>query len=53
MSRNLGALTLLDPSEPAWPVMGVLYLFYGKESRFIRALREYLKTRNAYVGWCV
>jgi hypothetical protein len=26
MSRNLGALTLLDPSGPAWPVMGVLYL---------------------------
>jgi hypothetical protein len=24
MSRNLGALTLLDPSAPAWPVMGVL-----------------------------
>jgi hypothetical protein len=29
MSRNLGALTLLDPSGPAWPVMGVLYLFIG------------------------
>jgi hypothetical protein len=28
MSRNLGALTLLDPSGPAWPVMGVLYLYY-------------------------
>jgi hypothetical protein len=27
MSRNLGALILLDPSGPAWPVMGVLYLF--------------------------
>jgi hypothetical protein len=27
MSRNLGALTLLDPSVPAWPVMGVLYLY--------------------------
>jgi hypothetical protein len=26
MSRNLGALTLLDPSGPAWLVMGVLYL---------------------------
>jgi hypothetical protein len=25
---NLGALTLLDPSGPAWPVMGVLYLLY-------------------------
>jgi hypothetical protein len=25
ISRNLGALTLLDPSGPAWPVMGVLY----------------------------
>jgi hypothetical protein len=30
MSRNLGALTLLDPSGPAWPVMGVLYLFYTR-----------------------
>jgi hypothetical protein len=27
ISRNLGALTLLDPSGPAWPVMGVLYLY--------------------------
>jgi hypothetical protein len=27
MSRNLGALTLLDPSGPAWPVTGVLYLY--------------------------
>jgi hypothetical protein len=27
MSRNLGALTLLDPSGPAWPVMGDLYLY--------------------------
>jgi hypothetical protein len=27
MPRNLGALTLLDPSGPAWPVMGVLYLY--------------------------
>jgi hypothetical protein len=28
MSRNLGALTLLDPSGPAWPVMRVLYIFF-------------------------
>jgi hypothetical protein len=27
MSRNLGALTLLDPSVSAWPVMGVLYMY--------------------------
>jgi hypothetical protein len=27
MSRNLGALILLDSSGPAWPVMGVLYLY--------------------------
>jgi hypothetical protein len=27
MSRNLGALTFLDHSGPAWPVMGVLYLY--------------------------
>jgi hypothetical protein len=26
MSRNLGALTLLDPSGPAWSVMGVLII---------------------------
>jgi hypothetical protein len=32
MSRNLGALTLLDPSGPAWPVMGVLYLYVGRTS---------------------
>jgi hypothetical protein len=28
MSRNLGALTFLDTSGPAWPVMGVLYLYF-------------------------
>jgi hypothetical protein len=27
MSINLGALTLLDPSGPAWSVIGVLYLY--------------------------
>ena len=27
LSRNLGALTLLDPSGPVWPVTGVLYLY--------------------------
>jgi hypothetical protein len=27
MSRNLGALTLVDPSWPAWPVMSDLYLY--------------------------
>jgi hypothetical protein len=27
MSRNLGALILLEPSGPAWPLMGVLYLY--------------------------
>jgi hypothetical protein len=27
-SRNLGALNNPDPSGPAWPVMGVLYLIY-------------------------
>jgi hypothetical protein len=27
MSRNLEALTLLDSFGPAWPVMGVLYLY--------------------------
>jgi hypothetical protein len=29
VSRNLGALTLLDPSGPAWPVMGVLFFIYN------------------------
>jgi hypothetical protein len=28
MSRNRGALTLLDPSGPAWPVMSVLFLYF-------------------------
>jgi hypothetical protein len=28
MSRNLGALTLLDPSGPAWPVMGVPFTLF-------------------------
>jgi hypothetical protein len=32
MSRNLGALTLLDPSGPAWPVMGVLLHKNGVKS---------------------
>ena len=27
LSRNLGALTLLDPSGPAWLVTGVLYFY--------------------------
>jgi hypothetical protein len=27
LSRNLGALISLDPSGPAWPVTGVLYLY--------------------------
>jgi hypothetical protein len=32
MSRNLGALTLLDPSGPALPVIGVLvqWTVFGK-----------------------
>ena len=33
LSRNLGALTLLDPSEPAWPVTGVLYLYLHLNER--------------------
>jgi hypothetical protein len=31
MSINLGALTLLDTSGPAWPLMGVLYLLVTRE----------------------
>jgi hypothetical protein len=39
MSRNLGALTLLGPSGLAWPVMGVLYLFYLKKRQFSKKLK--------------
>jgi hypothetical protein len=42
MSRNLGALTLLDPSGPAWPVMGVLYFYlyiYVKNYYLINILK--------------
>jgi hypothetical protein len=38
MSRNLGALTLLDPSGPAWPVMGVLYLLVVHISTYTYSL---------------
>ena len=38
LSRNLGALTSLDPSGPAWPVTGVLFtvtqVFYEELVRF-------------------
>jgi hypothetical protein len=40
MSRNLGALTLLDPSGPAWPVMGVLYLYLFTMQRSISYFTE-------------
>jgi hypothetical protein len=36
MSRNVGAITLLDPSGPAWPVMGVLYLYLFRFNVSIR-----------------
>jgi hypothetical protein len=39
MSRNLGALTLLDPSGPAWPVMGVLSPFFFSSSFYNPAVR--------------
>jgi hypothetical protein len=43
MSRNLGALTLLDPSGPAWPVMGVLYLYrFANWRHFFYALHDLL-----------
>jgi hypothetical protein len=41
MSRNLGALTLLDPSGPAWPVMGVLYLYLFLIIAIIHAYYNY------------
>jgi hypothetical protein len=32
MSRNLGALSLLDPSGSPWPVMCVLYLYLFRDA---------------------
>jgi hypothetical protein len=52
MSRNLGALTLLDPSGPAWPVMGVLYLFiiYSKVKYTVeRATKAQMGSRGIAV----
>jgi hypothetical protein len=52
MSRNLGALTLLDPSGPAWPVMGVLYLLLnyrngGQGKKFVLLSKSFgHKTHN-------
>jgi hypothetical protein len=40
MSRNLGALTLLDPSWPAWPVMGVLYLYLTYSNMPVRNMQS-------------
>jgi hypothetical protein len=47
MSRNLGALTLLDPSGPAWPVMGVLYLFLME---WIMEMQEVLEASGENSG---
>ena len=38
LSRNLGALTLLDPSGPEWPVTGVLYLYMAVLVKPLRLL---------------
>jgi hypothetical protein len=47
MSINLGALTLLDPSGPAWPVMGVLYLStYLPELKRDEVTGEWRKIHN-------
>jgi hypothetical protein len=35
MSRNLGTLTLLDPSGLAWPGMGVLYIYLYLLQKYI------------------
>jgi hypothetical protein len=45
MSSNLGTLTLLDPSGPAWPVMGVLYLYILSQYIGIveRAVEQWLR----------
>ena len=48
LSRNIGALTLLDPSGPAWPVTGVLYLYHPvtsdpKGSRGVTVLSNFDK----------
>jgi hypothetical protein len=42
MSRNLGALTLLDRSGPAWPVMGVPYLFLHSKNGYTNAPEWYV-----------
>jgi hypothetical protein len=42
MSRNLGALTLLDPSGPAWPVTGVLLLYCGFNIERVILLLEFI-----------
>jgi hypothetical protein len=55
MSRNLGALTLLELSGPAWPVMGVLYLYLYIYVYIYIYIRVY-RCRNAiptYTVWSV
>ena len=47
-SRNLRALTLLDPSGPAWPVTGVLYLF--STSFWCILGRRHKKAQHKYIG---
>jgi hypothetical protein len=50
MSRNLGALTLLDPSGPAWPVMGVL--FYIKQYHLQpRSPKCKINVTKQFQGW--
>jgi hypothetical protein len=54
MSRNLGTLNLLDPSGPAWPVMGVLYhdIFYSRLTLGYAA-KFTVNTTGCTLGNCV
>jgi hypothetical protein len=47
MSRNLVALTLLDPSGPAWPLMGVLYLYLYVN--YLRCSKTEFKRHTLYI----
>jgi len=40
----------VNEKKPAAGSLNLLRKAYGEEGRVIRVLRDYLKTRNAYVG---
>jgi hypothetical protein len=50
MSRNLGALTPLDLSGPAWPIMGVLYLYLYLDYDFlVRNLQREIVKKQTFL----